>query len=127
MAANPIEELKALSAVVDKRAADHESRVSAQEVETPDAPKADAPVGDTAPLMEVLGVDEAKAKLILECAQTFDWLKDMSPQELADHLSGNAGDMQMIMMEVARKQDAASDATIEGDVYDTGTTGPTAI
>jgi hypothetical protein len=127
VAANPVEELKALSAVVDKRAADHEARVSAQEVDTPDAPEAAEPVGDTAPIVKVLGVDEAKAKMILECAQTFDWLKDMNPQELADHLSGNAGDMQMIMMEVARKQDAASDATIEGDVYGTGTTGTESI
>ena len=127
MAANDMtEKVKALGALVDKRAANHEAKIAEQKVEGPDA-AATQPTGDIAPIVSKLGVDEEKAKMILECAKDFDWLKDMSPEDLADHLSQNASDMQMIMMEVARKQDAAAESTIQGDVYDTGTAGTAAI
>tara|TARA_R100001082_G_scaffold65319_2_gene36783 strand:+ start:611 stop:997 length:387 start_codon:yes stop_codon:yes gene_type:complete len=121
------EKLKALSALVDKRANDYEAKIGSQKVDAPEGAEGSEPAGDIAPIVSKLGVDEEKAKMILECAKDFDWLKDMSPQDLADHLFQNAGDMQMIMMEVARKQDAASESTIQGDVYDAGTTGTTAI
>lgn len=114
--------LKELSDAVDKRAARHEERIAGEKVDAPEAapPPAEA-AGDLAPLVDQLGVDAEKAGLIAECAKQFDWLKDMSPDELAKHLSENANDMQMIMLEVARKQDAAEEYTIEEEPNVAGT------
>jgi len=101
--------IKTLSDAVDKRAAEQQSATDATPVETGEEPSEAKPAGDVKPLVDVLGVDEEVAGLMLECAKRFDWLKGMSPEELAKHLSENVDDMQMIMLEVARKQDDAEE------------------
>ena len=111
--------LKELADAVDVRATRHEERLSAEQVDEAAPPAEDA--GDLAPLVDKLGIDIEKAGLIMECAKQFDWLKDMSPEELAAHLSENASDMQTIMLEVARKQDAAEEYTIEEEPNVAGT------
>lgn len=115
---SPYDQLKDLSAAVDERADRHEKRIQEtpvdQAAESVDAP--DAPAGDSKVLTDILGVDPETAQLLLESAQNFEWLKDMSPEDLATHLSESSSDMQMLMLEVARKQDTATEQQEDIDV-----------
>jgi hypothetical protein len=109
--ASSYDQLKDLTSAIDVRADRHDKKVQSTPVdgptESPDAPQ--APAGDSKVLTDILGVDPETARLLLECAENFEWLKTMSPEDLAKHLNENASDMQMLMLEVARKQDAATD------------------
>lgn len=118
MPSSSYDQLKDLSAAIDERADRHEKRIRETPVDAPeestDAP--DAPAGDSKVLTDILGVDPETARLLLECAQNFEWLKGMSPEDLAKHLSESSSDMQMLMLEVARKQDAATEQQEDIDV-----------
>ena len=109
--------LKTLSDAVDKRAAEQQQATDSAPVEAGEAAPAKAPAGDVQPLVDTLGVTPEIAGMMMEVAQDIESLKSMSAEQLAKHLNQNIGDMQMVMMEVARKQDAAaemSDKPMEG-------------
>ena len=112
--------LMVLGRAIDKRAA-----AKGDAADTAEMP-AEAPAVDAdptlAPLMDTLGLSAERAQEIFDAAQTLDWLKDKSPEELAMHLNENADDMQAVMGVVARKQDAAAETTVEEPPDVTGAT-----
>ena len=113
--------LMVLGRAIDKRAAAKGDAADTAEMMPTEPPAGDA-APTLAPLMETLGLSAERAQEIFDAAQTLDWLKDKSPEELAMHLNENADDMQAVMSVVARKQDAAAETTVEEPPDVTGAT-----